>query len=175
MSSIRGAPASLIAVALFVTACQATAPPSDRDVGPNTATVTVSTPKPYLAPRAAPAPTVARGTKIPDPQPSTEEILNRRLAALGIDAIHDAMGFVGRSAAEIDALMGTPDFARREDPAELWQYASTRCVLNLFLYSRGDGQQMIEHAELRSRDPSQPVAPESCLKEIILGRIVESG
>jgi hypothetical protein len=34
---------------------------------------------------------------------------------------------------------------------------------------------MIEHAELRSRDPSQPVAPESCLKEIILGRIVESG
>jgi hypothetical protein len=175
VSSIRGTPACFVAIALFVTACQANAPTSGRDIPPKDVTSTLSTPKPHLVPRAAPAPTVTHSTKLLLPRPNTEDTLNRRLAELGLDNIDNAAGLVGQSAAKVMSLMGTPDLTRQEHPAELWQYTSKRCVLNLFLYNHESGQQKINHADLRSRDPSRPIAPDFCLKEIILGRIGETG
>ncbi|WP_189049877.1 hypothetical protein [Aliidongia dinghuensis] len=46
--------------------------------------------------------------------------------------------------------LGTPDFTRRDPPAEIWQYRSASCVLDVFLYP-GDGGLKVAHATTRDR------------------------
>ena len=78
------------------------------------------------------------------------------------------------SAAELVALIGEPDFRRVEPPAELWQYRSTDCVLDLFLY--GDGQKFhVVHAAARDRDVTRS-DPARCGDgaEVLRGRMRES-
>ena len=55
------------------------------------------------------------------------------------------------SPTELVALIGEPDFRRVEPPAELWQYRSADCVLDLFLYGDGKNYRVI-HADARDRD-----------------------
>lgn len=62
----------------------------------------------------------------------------------------DAATLTGLSAAEVVALFGEPDFRRPEPPAELWQYRSADCVLDVFLYSDAAGVHVI-HSEARDR------------------------
>jgi hypothetical protein len=57
----------------------------------------------------------------------------------------------GLSAAEVIGLFGEPDFRRTEPPAELWQYRSADCVLDLFLYSDPSGARVV-HSETRQRN-----------------------
>lgn len=59
----------------------------------------------------------------------------------------------GLSASELIALIGKPDFRRVEPPAELWQYRSADCVVDIFLYGDGPAYRVV-HAESRDRDPS---------------------
>ena len=94
---------------------------------------------------------------------------------MGLNSIDDTTDLVGRSADQIQALLGTPDIARREEPAAFWQYGGKTCVLNLFLYDRQDGGQAVDHVELRSRDPSRLEPAETCLKDILIGRITATG
>jgi hypothetical protein len=56
----------------------------------------------------------------------------------------------GLSADEVVALFGEPDFRRAEPPAELWQYRSAECVLDLFLYDDAGGFR-VAHSETRDR------------------------
>ena len=56
----------------------------------------------------------------------------------------------GLSAKEVVALLGEPDFRRAEPPAELWQYRSADCVLDLFFYSDAAGARVVR-AETRDR------------------------
>ncbi|MGO8916645.1 MAG: hypothetical protein ACLQJR_12130 [Stellaceae bacterium] len=56
----------------------------------------------------------------------------------------------GLSAKEVVALLGEPDFRRAEPPAELWQYRSADCVLDLFLYGDAAGVHVI-YSETRDR------------------------
>jgi hypothetical protein len=46
--------------------------------------------------------------------------------------------------------LGTPDFTRRDPPAEIWQYRSASCVLDVFLYP-GDSGLKVAHATTRDR------------------------
>ena len=57
----------------------------------------------------------------------------------------------GLSAAEVVGLFGEPAFRRTEPPAELWQYRSADCVLDLFLYSDPSGMRVL-HSETRERN-----------------------
>jgi hypothetical protein len=61
----------------------------------------------------------------------------------------------GLSAAEVVGLFGEPDFRRTEPPAELWQYRSADCVLDLFLYKDPSGVRVV-HSETRERNLTQP-------------------
>jgi len=61
-----------------------------------------------------------------------------------------AQPLTGLSAAEVVALLGEPDFRRAEPPAELWQYRSADCVLDLFLYGDAAGARVV-HSETRDR------------------------
>ncbi len=56
----------------------------------------------------------------------------------------------GLSAQQVVALLGEPDFRRSEPPAELWQYRSADCVLDLFLYGDAAGAHVV-HSETRDR------------------------
>ncbi|HTH98281.1 MAG TPA: hypothetical protein VL574_12760 [Stellaceae bacterium] len=65
------------------------------------------------------------------------------------------------SKTEILAKLGQPDFTRRDPPAEIWQYRSVGCVLDLFMYPQGAGDLHVAHAV--SRDPASTVSPQdSC-------------
>ena len=95
---------------------------------------------------------------LPSPLPPPVSDLSR-----GLDR------FEGESAADLIASLGDPNFRRREEPAEVWQYYGPGCILDLFLYddvpgaSKGAGK--VEHAELRGR-PGQPVEA-ACLAKLI--------
>lgn len=39
--------------------------------------------------------------------------------------------------AEVKKLMGTPQFQRNEDPAQLWRYASGNCLLDIYFHAAG--------------------------------------
>jgi hypothetical protein len=57
-------------------------------------------------------------------------------------------------ATEVEALVGGPDFRRVEPPAELWQYRTADCVVDLFFYGKGDNRRVVR-ADGRSRDPAR--------------------
>jgi hypothetical protein len=56
----------------------------------------------------------------------------------------------GRTRADLSRLLGAPDFVRRDPPAEIWQYRSDECVLDLFLYPEA-GEFQVVYAETRDR------------------------
>ena len=66
----------------------------------------------------------------------------------GLLPISSADRLVGLTAANASKLLGQPQLLRQEDPAEIWQYRSDRCVLDLYLYGP-PGEQKVQHAELR--------------------------
>lgn len=68
---------------------------------------------------------------------------------------------LGLRPAEILALFGRPDFRRSEPPAELWQYRSADCVLDIFLYGDAGGVRVV-HSESRERGPAVAEAAQRC-------------
>jgi len=73
-------------------------------------------------------------------------------------------------AGRIEGLLGRPELKRRERQAELWQYRSARCVLNLFIYPNGaDQAPEVTHAEARARTGGR-ISPRMCLASLILQR-----
>ena len=56
---------------------------------------------------------------------------------------------MGLSAAAVTALLGPPDYRRRDKPAEIWQYRNDACVLDLFLYSVAGASARVNHMDFR--------------------------
>jgi len=84
------------------------------------------------------------------------------LAAL--PAVTEPSRLKGLSTPQVQALLGAPAFKRRDPPAEIWQYRSRRCTLDLFIYQDGGSPQRVEHYTVRS--PS-PVAEKDCFGELL--------
>ena len=63
---------------------------------------------------------------------------------------------------QVAALYGQPDFRRTDPPAEVWQYRSADCVLDLYFYSENGGEQLV-FAQSRPRSLEQNAAAGSCL------------
>lgn len=59
---------------------------------------------------------------------------------------------------ELVQRLGEPDFTRKESTAEIWQYRSDTCVLDIFLYPE-DGSLKVMHAA--TRDRARLKAPEN--------------
>jgi hypothetical protein len=57
---------------------------------------------------------------------------------------------------DLIARIGTPDFVRRDPPAEIWQYRNATCVLDVFLFQEEGGTRV---AYLASRDRQNPGVP----------------
>jgi hypothetical protein len=69
----------------------------------------------------------------------------------------------GLSPLQVRSVLGKPVFTRRDAPAEIWQYRSRACTLDLFLYDEG-GSQTVAHYAVRSQ---QPVNESQCLGELV--------
>ncbi len=68
----------------------------------------------------------------------------------------------GLAPSQVAALYGQPDFRRNDPPAEVWQYRSADCVLDLYFYSGNDGEQLV-FAQSRPRSLQQNAAAGHCL------------
>jgi hypothetical protein len=91
----------------------------------------------------SPAPTHATIVAPPVPAPSAPVPAAVRVPELS--------QFAGLRPQDIVALIGEPDFRRAEPPAELWQYRTGDCVLDLFLYAEGSEGLRVTHSAARPR------------------------
>ncbi len=74
---------------------------------------------------------------------------------------------MGYNVINLEGLFGEPTFLRRDPSAELWQYQTETCVLDLFLYDDGAGAYEVAHLEFRKAGHSRS-AKEDCLRDIIV-------
>jgi hypothetical protein len=78
--------------------------------------------------------------------------------------LKDVGELIGLERNELQARLGDPALRRRDAPAEIWQYRSSLCVLDLFLYR--DGQAVrVTNAEVRPRDGRELPAA-TCLSSL---------
>ncbi|GEM_PF-1451533 len=86
------------------------------------------------------------------------------LAALGhAPAIRDLTGL---APGQVAALIGNPDLRRVDPPAEIWQYRTADCVLDLYFYDSGSSSRLV-YAESHSRQPQQgPSQAASCRNDL---------
>jgi hypothetical protein len=85
-------------------------------------------------------------------------------AAAPLPAVAPARGTAqlrGLSSLQVTQLLGRPDFLRRDASAEVWQYRTGECVLDLFLYPEGSVQQ-VAYVEARSRSAAK-IASDPCV------------
>jgi hypothetical protein len=70
---------------------------------------------------------------------------------------------VGMSREDVTELLGPPMFRRRETPAEIWQYRTQTCTLDLFLYKDANSESYrVTHVEARGKNGAK-VGPSDCL------------
>lgn len=55
---------------------------------------------------------------------------------------------MGLTSADVQALLGEPGLVRHESPAEVWQYQSRGCVLDVFMY-RAESDYQVVYVEAR--------------------------
>ena len=76
--------------------------------------------------------------------------------------------FLGLDPEGLEDRLGPPDLLRRETPAEVWQYRSPLCVLDLFLYDKSDGKQVV-YLEARDLEAAE-MESRTCLRELLTAR-----
>lgn len=71
---------------------------------------------------------------------------------------------LGMTPDSVDTLLGAPALVRRDGDAEVWQYRSDICVLDLFFYG---SVKQVEHVDLRDRGDGSPVAVRACFARML--------
>jgi hypothetical protein len=105
----------------------------------------------------------SRGTAPTALSPAPSDSPSSPPLELAFDGDPDAL--IGREAGEIERALGPPRMVRRDAPAEIWQYRSETCVLDLFLYQE---KQELRVAYLEARDQeAQAVPPRGCFASVL--------
>ena len=73
-----------------------------------------------------------------------------------------AADFKGVSAKATREAMGAPSLIRHEPPAEVWQYRSEACVLDIYFYDSTRNPRA-DYAELRDRGNDDSLDTSTCL------------
>jgi hypothetical protein len=148
-------PFSLLLAALLLTACQM---PPHRLTAANSAAPTqplsAATANPATAPKATPlavTPAVAHGDTI---APTATRLTGDPKELLGLD--HTALR----------RTLGKPAQMRDELTAQVWQYVTGDCVVDLYLYDDDQGALKVTYVEARSRT-AEPTPTARCLKSLL--------
>ncbi len=73
----------------------------------------------------------------------------------------------GLDGEQVIGLLGHPGFRRQDDPAQIWQYRTKACALDLFLYRAGDGTPYtVRHFEARGRG-KEAVSASDCFVSLL--------
>ena len=132
----------LIAAALALTACV-----TENQAAPETTGSSPQTPAPALEQAVAPS-----GAPVPVrtfPPPSLLD---------GLEAVR------------VLDLLGQPPFKRRDDPALIWQYRTSQCALDLFLYrEKAGGVYRVRHFETRNRGKAA-ISAKDCFAALITAK-----
>ena len=78
---------------------------------------------------------------------------------------NDPRRFIGAKPDFLLDELGQPSSLRKEAPAEVWQYRSEQCVLDIFLYEEADGPSVVY---LEARDLyAEPAEAAPCLSRLL--------
>lgn len=85
----------------------------------------------------------------------------------------------GMSGNALTALLGAPQFRRRDGQAEIWQYRGSACTLDVFLYADG-GDLRVRYVEARNHGSSadtlrDPAKARACATGLIDARAGTAG
>ena len=81
-----------------------------------------------------------------------------------IEVDDDPAKILGLDTQQLVDLLGKPSLVRQESPAEIWQYSSNYCVLDLVLYDAVT-------TYIEARDPKVKLMDKrACLRELLLSR-----
>jgi hypothetical protein len=75
---------------------------------------------------------------------------------------------LGLDSGAVRKLLGEPGLIRRETPAEVWQYRTADCVLDVVLYDHAAGPR-VAYAEART-SAAEPTATDTCLSDVLTTR-----
>lgn len=150
--------AGVMALALALAACAA--PRSALVPGAQQATEKYEAPQPAVeTPRQSVLPEAERLAAVPPAD-----------VAAAAPALPGPERLAGLTAPDLSALLGPPGFVRRDPPAEIWQYGTESCMLDLFLYADGAGQPpKVSYFEFRGRTVTG-IAPGQCYQELLAAR-----
>lgn len=109
------------------------------------------------APQPAPAAPKTAAPQAPDTSPSApaQVALAKPKPAPAPEPRMTLGDLIGLNEGQLTESLGRPAFKRVDDPAALWQYRGTRCILDLFLYADGPAYR-VTHVEVRRRGGGQP-------------------
>ena len=76
----------------------------------------------------------------------------------------------GLSAGQVEEVLGAPSFRRRDPPAEVWQYRTGPCTLDLFFYGEEGGERSVAHHAVRNPGGGPAMSDAACLGEVLARR-----
>ncbi len=88
----------------------------------------------------------------------------------GPDRVPAPRTLLGLEHHQVMTLLGAPSFKRRDDPAQIWQYRDSTCLLDVFLYRpEGGGAYRVTHVEVRGHGVIK-VSDEDCFLRLLKPR-----
>ncbi len=88
----------------------------------------------------------------------------------GPDRVPAPRTLLGLEHHQVMALLGEPSFKRRDDPAQIWQYRDSTCILDVFLYRPdGGGAYRVTNVEVRGHGVIK-VSDEDCFLRLLKPR-----
>jgi hypothetical protein len=75
---------------------------------------------------------------------------------------------LGLDSGAVRKLLGEPGLIRRETPAEVWQYRTADCVLDVVLYDHATGPR-VAYAEART-SAAEPAPTDACLSDVLTAK-----
>jgi hypothetical protein len=151
-ASSRLTPIPLLLAALLLTACQV--PQRHLTTAQAASSPKTGTAQPANAPKATPlaaTPAVAHGDTI---APTAARLTGDPKELLGLDH------------AALRRTLGKPAQLRHELTAQVWQYVTGDCVVDLYLYDDDSGALKVTYVEARSRT-AEPTPTSRCLKSLL--------
>ncbi|MFQ5617398.1 MAG: hypothetical protein ACE5FR_00360 [Rhodospirillales bacterium] len=166
------AAAAAAVIALGAAACEPVQPPNVTDYSATEAADAElpAAPAEQTPEAETPAPETAAPAPGSPPDLAMSPDVRGRDIVPGPDRVPAPRTLLGLEHHQVMALLGVPSFKRRDDPAQIWQYRDSTCILDIFLYRpAGGGAYRVTHVEVRGYGVIK-VSQEDCFLSLLKAR-----